>query len=196
VVIPYGPSTAHEYQRRLAMEVKAGGVDSSSLLAIIKNKTKLVAWVVSRCGVGSKRDDYVNELKKYITVDVYGKCGSLKCDNKSGDIENLNPPTGCSKLLKFLLFCLVYKSLIRLLFKGELMERNYKFYLAFENAIGPDYMTEKFYNTLLFSTVPIVYGGADYVANGAPPNSYIDVRNFTSGNLMMQLIIMFHLIKM
>lgn len=98
VVIPYGPSTANEYKRRLAQERSAGGVHSSSLSAIIKNKSKLVAWVVSRCGVGSKRDDYVNELKKYITVDIYGKCSSLKCDNKSGDIENLNPPTGCSKL--------------------------------------------------------------------------------------------------
>ena len=75
-------------------------------------------------------------------------------------------------------------------------ERNYKFYLAFENSICPDYVTEKFFNTLLFSTVPIVYGGADYVANGAPPNSYIDVRSFSSGNRMVHLIIMFHLIKM
>ena len=36
------------------------------------------------------------------------------------------------------------------------------------------------YNPLLFGTVPVVYGGADYEAIGAPPNSYIDVRNFES----------------
>jgi alpha-1,3-fucosyltransferase len=69
----------------------------------------------------------------------------------------------------------------------EMMERDYKFYLAFENAICPDYVTEKFYNTLLFSTVPIVYGGADYEAIRAPPNSHIDVRNFTSGIQNMSL---------
>ena len=78
--------------------------------------------------------------------------------------------------------------------QDEVIERDYKFYLAFENVICPDYVTEKFFNTLLFSTVPIVYGGADYDANGAPPNSYIDVRNFSSGNLMQQLIIMFNFI--
>jgi alpha-1,3-fucosyltransferase len=75
----------------------------------------------------------------------------------------------------------------------EMMERDYKFYLAFENAICPDYVTEKFYNTLLFSTVPIVYGGADYEAIGAPPNSYIDVRYFTSGmykNMSFTLILL------
>jgi len=62
-----------------------------------------------------------------------------------------------------------------------MLERDYKFYLSFENSICPDYVTEKFYNALLFSTVPVVYGGADYEAVGAPPNSYIDVRNFNSG---------------
>lgn len=98
VVIPYGPSTANEYKRRLDQETNAGGVNLSSLSAIIKNKSKLVAWVVSRCGAGSGRDDYVNELKNYITVDVYGQCSPLKCDNRSGDIDNLNPPLGCCKL--------------------------------------------------------------------------------------------------
>ena len=64
------------------------------------------------------------------------------------------------------------------------MERDYKFYLAFENSICRDYATEKFYILLLFSTVPIVYGGADYEVIGAPLHSYIDVRNFTSGLIL------------
>ena len=62
-----------------------------------------------------------------------------------------------------------------------MVERDYKFYLAFENSICRDYVTEKFYNALLFSTVPVVYGGADYESIGAPHNSFIDVRNFHSG---------------
>ena len=61
-----------------------------------------------------------------------------------------------------------------------MMERDYKFYLAFENSKCRDYVTEKFYNALLYSMVPVVYGGGDYEALGAPPNSYIDARNFTS----------------
>ena len=103
MVIPYGPSTAHEYQRRLAMEVKAGGVDSLSRSAIIKNKNKLVAWVVSNCGARNGRDDYENELKKYITVDVYGRCSPLKCDNRSSDFDNFNPPLGCCKFTHFII---------------------------------------------------------------------------------------------
>ena len=62
-----------------------------------------------------------------------------------------------------------------------MLERDYKFYLAFENSICRDYVTEKFFKSMLYSTVPIVYGGADYEAAGAPPHSFIDVRNFTSG---------------
>lgn len=67
------------------------------------------------------------------------------------------------------------------------MEKDYKFYLAFENSVCRDYATEKFYNALLYNTVPIVYGGADY-AKLAPRQSYIDVRNFTSGTLDFKLI--------
>ena len=64
-----------------------------------------------------------------------------------------------------------------------MLERDYKFYLAFENSKCLDYVTEKFYNALLFSIVPVVYGGADYNAIGAPKNSYIDVRIFQSRNV-------------
>lgn len=41
---------------------------------------------------------------------------------------------------------------------------------------------EKFYNALLFDVVPVVYGGANYKAV-APNGSYIDVRDFASGNI-------------
>lgn len=39
----------------------------------IPSKTKMVAWVVSNWQEGSHRVKYYQELKKYITVDVYGK---------------------------------------------------------------------------------------------------------------------------
>ena len=52
--------------------------------------------------------------------------------------------------------------------------------MAFENCFCRDYVTEKFYRTLTASTaVPVVRGGANYSAI-APPNSYIDVANFSS----------------
>ena len=44
------------------------------------NKTKLVVWPVSHChNPFSKRNAYVNELSKYIPIDIYGQCGPFKC---------------------------------------------------------------------------------------------------------------------
>jgi alpha-1,3-fucosyltransferase len=56
---------------------------------------------------------------------------------------------------------------------------SYKFYVAAENAICPDYVTEKFYRAMAADIVPIVYGGADYSAY-APPMSYINAGDFKS----------------
>lgn len=41
--------------------------------SIFLNKTHNIAWVVSDCQSQSKREAYVNELSKYIDVDIYGK---------------------------------------------------------------------------------------------------------------------------
>ena len=71
--------------------------------------------------------EYVEELMKYIPVDIYGRCGDYPCANKSGTFP-------CD-----------YK-----------VATNYKFYLAFENSICVDYVTEKFFNNMLLPVVPIV----------------------------------------
>ena len=50
----------------------------------------LAAWMISKCrSVHSKRWEYVNELRKYIPIDIFGRCGT-----KCGKNEN----TGCSSL--------------------------------------------------------------------------------------------------
>lgn len=43
---------------------------------IFRGKTKMVIWVVSHCITHSKREDYVREMQKYISVDVFGMCGT------------------------------------------------------------------------------------------------------------------------
>lgn len=55
----------------------------------------------------------------------------------------------------------------------------YFFYLAFENTLCEDYVTEKFYNALRHNVVPVVYGGANY-SLFAPPNSYVNALDFDS----------------
>lgn len=49
-------------------------------------RPRQVAWVVSHCPTHSRREDYVEELKKHIDVDVYGKCGQ-PCPNKKGNAK-------------------------------------------------------------------------------------------------------------
>ena len=115
------------------------------------NKTKLVAWMVSKCVTHSKREDYVKKLRKYVNVDVYGKCGKLRCSQH--DLISSHPKC------------------------YDMLESNYKFYLSFENSICLDYVTEKFFNIISRNIVPVVYGGADY-GQIAPPHSYIDARKF------------------
>ncbi|XP_060517098.1 glycoprotein 3-alpha-L-fucosyltransferase A-like isoform X2 [Cylas formicarius] len=115
------------------------------------NKTKKVAWFVSNCGARNNRLQYARELSKYISVDIYGNCGPLKC------------PRSDKKCY-------------------ELLDKEYKFYLAFENSNCRDYITEKFFvNGLGHSVLPIVMGARpeDY-QKSAPEGSYIHVDEFSS----------------
>ena len=82
-----------------------------------KDKTKKVAWFVSNCHAGNGRLEYAKELANYIEVDIYGSCGPFKCSRSN--------QTKCE----------------------ELLNRDYKFYLSFENSHCKDYVTEKFYIT-------------------------------------------------
>ncbi|KAK0086738.1 hypothetical protein PV325_002654 [Microctonus aethiopoides] len=116
------------------------------------NKTKKVAWFVSNCHPRNNRMQYVKELSKYIEVDIYGACGSLRCPRSQAQT------------------CF------------EMLDADYKFYLAFENSNCRDYITEKFFvNGLGHNVLPIVMGAhpTDY-AKSAPYRSYIHVDEFES----------------
>ena len=63
------------------------------------------------------------------------------------------------------------------------MLRPYKFYLSFENALCEDYITEKFFTTLMTEeAIPIALGGVglDDYKKAAPPMSYIHVNEYSS----------------
>lgn len=104
----------------------------------VRKKKKMAAWFVSNCRSKSKRQQYVEELKKYIDVDVYGRCGTKKC-----------PRSSTEKCY-------------------EMMEDNYLFYLSFENTFCEDYVTEKLYYVLNYNVVPIGYGLANYTELAPP----------------------------
>ncbi|XP_068213120.1 alpha-(1,3)-fucosyltransferase C-like [Palaemon carinicauda] len=118
-------------------------------------KTKMAAWFVTNCNARSNRDRFVKSLQKYIKVDVYGRCGPLKCKCE-GECA-LKQPTYCY----------------------EMLERDYKFYMALENSLCKDYVTEKLFNALRYNVVPVVYSLANF-SDIAPPNSFINALEFAS----------------
>lgn len=116
------------------------------------NKTKKVAWFVSNCGARNSRLQYAHELQKHIEVDIYGACGAKKCPR--------------SKQEK----CF------------DMLNTDYKFYLAFENSNCQDYITEKFFvNGLGSNVIPIVMGARqEEYERSAPLRSFIHVDEFDS----------------
>ena len=60
---------------------------------------------------------------------------------------------------------------------AEMINKDYKFYLSFENSFCADYITEKFFKYYSLDTLLVVRGGADY--NKLLPNeSYINTADF------------------
>jgi hypothetical protein len=127
----------------------------------ITSKTKIAAWFVSNCKTLVNREGYVRELRKYISVDVFGKC-----------LEN---PKSCPR--KKHVEC------------DAMLKRDYLFYLSFENSFCPDYVTEKLYRAFETGTIPVVFGGANY-SLFAPPHSYINARDFKTPKLLAEYLIL------
>lgn len=77
VFLPYGLRKEAMADRiyNETLEKEAGSFNQR-LSTLISGKNKTVAWVVSNCGAPSGRNKYVDELKKYIDVDIFGGCGT------------------------------------------------------------------------------------------------------------------------
>ena len=80
-------------------------------------KSKMAAIFMSNCKAKNNRSAMVVALQQYISVDVYGKCGTLYCGK--------------------------HPTISKQCFKN--MSRDYKFYLSFENCNCREYITEKFF---------------------------------------------------
>ncbi|XP_013384513.1 glycoprotein 3-alpha-L-fucosyltransferase A-like [Lingula anatina] len=119
-------------------------------LSVARSKTKLAAWAVSNCNAPSQRMEYVKELQKYMSVDIYGGCGPFKCGR---DRE-----AKCD----------------------DMFNKTYKFYLSFENSFATDYVTEKLYKILPLDVIPVTRSGANYTRLGIPPSWHIDTHDFKS----------------
>lgn len=104
-----------------------------------------MVYVQRDCYTPSDRERYIEELMKYIPVDSYGPCLNNKVMPEEIDgFHKLHSPV-------------YYKFLAQ-----------YKFNIAFENAICNDYMTEKLFRPLQIGSVPIYKGSP--VAKDWMPN--------------------------
>ncbi|XP_033103111.1 alpha-(1,3)-fucosyltransferase 11-like [Anneissia japonica] len=117
-----------------------------------------VLYVQSHCDVPSYRDRYVEELMKYIEIDSIGKC----LNNKKIE-EGLEDPVESMNHDNF------HKHIAQ-----------YKFHIAFENAICDDYMTEKLFRPIHVGSVP-VYLGSSRASKWMPSNqTLISVDEFSN----------------
>ncbi|XP_067947580.1 alpha-(1,3)-fucosyltransferase C-like [Watersipora subatra] len=116
----------------------------------ITRRSKQIAWLVSNCITSSRREEFVEELQKYIDVDIYGGCSVKK-----------NMPIFSKK-------------------DRKLLGKRYVFYLALENSDCDDYITEKFWISLIEGMIPIVKGRRVDYKKFAPDNSYIHADDFES----------------
>ncbi|XP_053385727.1 glycoprotein 3-alpha-L-fucosyltransferase A-like [Mercenaria mercenaria] len=138
IFLPYGEILKHKN------EIKR----NFKSLALSKNKTLLI--ITSRCQTDSKRMEYVEELKKYVDVDVLGRCG------KKWNCGIPHIHDDCFQILN----------------------TSYKFYLAFENSICHQYFTEKFYENFNYDLIMLVRGGYKEEAKTLFP--YIATADFKS----------------
>lgn len=128
--------------------------DNPKTLDLVRSpelKSKSVAWFVSNCKTRSKREEFVRLLRNYIDVDIYGKCGKLKCQ-RIGTNHSI---------------CL------------NMLTRDYKYYLSLENTNCRDYVTEKPFHVMNETVIPVLWKGYNS-SMFLPPYSYIDATEFTS----------------
>jgi alpha-1,3-fucosyltransferase len=79
--------------------------------SMIANKSKSIAWFVSNCRTHSKREVYVTRMQKLIDIDVYGSCGTLKCDeNKDKCNEKLQRDYWWGLLV--ICFCILFNTFV------------------------------------------------------------------------------------
>lgn len=130
----------------------------------IKNKKASVVWFVSHCETYSRRELYVKELLNYINIDIYGNCDKYFIPYSKKD------PCASKKNVK----CL-----------NNLLN-SYKFYLAFENSLCQDYITEKYWKLydsdkiFNLNILPVVRGAREeeYKRDTKYENFYINSFNF------------------
>merc|ERR1712243_270336 len=120
-----------------------------------------IAQVVSNCHSNSGREGLLKSLQNLTKVHVYGLCGTLSCNKDVQMQELLSGHIGAGQSCY------------------QTVQERYKFYLAWENALCKDYITEKFFEIAKYDMIPVVLNSAD-MEKIAPRHSYISLEDFDS----------------
>ena len=114
-------------------------------------KTKDVCMFISSPVNKSHRLEYISELIEYLPIDSYGNWRrNCVLDEDKGYITKLD------------------------------IIKQYKFTIAFENAVSQDYVTEKFFEPLTVGSVPIYLGAPNIETFSPGEHAFIDVRDYAS----------------
>ena len=124
-------------------------------------KRGLASWFVSHCNTHNGRENYVEQLKKFIPINIRGKCSRIGA--KDGLCKsNLPSDNLCRDAIDTM--------------------NSHKFYLSFENSNCVDYISEKVYKVMFpgMATVPVIMSGVTNLKEILPPHSFIDAKSFAS----------------
>jgi hypothetical protein len=87
------------------------------------------------CGASSNRIEYIREMQKYASIDIFGRCGKILPTHYKNGTNGVG-----AKII---------------------MDEN-MFYLSFENSFCTDYISEKFFKVLKHDIIPVVRGAGHY----------------------------------
>ena len=95
-------------------------------------------------------------MKKTLDVDVYGKCGKLKCsrDDETGCYQNVE-----HNYKFYLSFEVLFHDDVVIV---KILYSNIVVFFSLQNSVCEDYVTEKFFNILDYNIIPVTYSGANF----------------------------------
>ena len=125
-----------------------------------KDDEHLVAAFISSRFNQSRRREYTRDLMRYLRVDSYGKF--LRNRSLQGDQWR---PTKLRTIAR------------------------YKFTLAFENSIAPDYVTEKFFDPLVAGSVPVYLGAPNVELLSPGDHCFINTSDFQSPRALAEYLL-------
>lgn len=132
---------------------------------IWRAKRRMVFWLANECDTHSNRELYIEELKQYLEIDIYGKCGQQSCPSRASESELLKGSDSENVEECF-----------------NQLAQDYLFAIVFENSNCRDYVGEELFKALKLNVVPIAMGSVNY-SLVAPHNSVIDAFNFSPKEL-------------